>query len=160
MSWLDDGKIYSFLVLSSFLCNRIGMQTVILRGELICVSLFSLLLGLQPICLNSELCNFCGISSTMYLQPPLSLKQRLCNRTGARAFDDYQDYKSGAQASGGVHNQHATFDDLRFQDKSDAITKIVLTEKRDTQRHPILDNTFPECYGSMSENFDRRRLRL
>ena len=35
----------------------------------------------------------------MYLQPPLSLKQRLCNRTGARAFDDYQDYKrGGAQA--------------------------------------------------------------
>ena len=89
--------------------------------------------------------------------PPLSLKQRLCNRTGARAFDDYQDYKSGgAQAVRGVHNQRATFDDL-----SDAITKIVLTEKRDTQRHQILNNTFPECYGgSMSENFDRRRLRL
>ena len=94
MSWFVDGKIYSFLVLSSFLCNRIGMQTVILRGELICVSLFSLLLVLQPICLNSELCTFCGIS-TMYSQSPLSLKQRLCNRTGARAFDDDQDYKSG-----------------------------------------------------------------
>ena len=85
--------------------HREGMQMVILRGELICVSLFSLLLDLQPICLNSELCNFCGISSTMYSQPPLNLKQRLCNRTGARAFDDYQDYKSGgAQAVRGVHN--------------------------------------------------------
>ena len=101
------------------------MQTPILRGELICVSL---LLGLQPICLtlNSELCNFCVISSTMYPQPPLSLKQRLCNRTGARAFDDYQDYKSGgAQVVRGVHNQHATFDDLRFHSESDAKTKYV-----------------------------------
>ena len=69
VSWLDDGKIYSFLVLSSFLCNRIGMQTVILRGELICVSLFSLLLGLQPICLNSELCNFCGLKYIVFATP-------------------------------------------------------------------------------------------
>ena len=58
----------------------------------------------------------------MYLQPPLSLKQRLCNRTSARAFDDYQDYKSGgAQTVRGVHNQHATFDDPRFHSENDAM---------------------------------------
>ena len=61
----------------------------------------------------------------MYPQPPLSLKQRLCNRTGARAFDDYQDYKSGGAQAVRVHNQHATFDDLRFHSESDAKTKYV-----------------------------------